>query len=106
MRFQVAGLPQTCVLTALTPADGASAPANSITLTWQPHDLAAEYKLHMYSASDSKQKVLDFVKTSSTSYTVTQDAPAGEYTWVVYAYDQFGEGLGFSDAFTLYVTAP
>ena len=38
--FKVAGLPQSCVLTALTPADGASVKANAITLTWQPHDWA------------------------------------------------------------------
>lgn len=104
--FKVAGLPQTCVLTALTPADGASVKANAITLTWQPHDWAAVYKLHMYSESDMNVKILDFVKTNTASYTVTQTVPPGEYVWVVYAYDEFDEDLGFTDQFTLYVTNP
>ncbi|HLO28692.1 MAG TPA: hypothetical protein VK249_06140 [Anaerolineales bacterium] len=105
-RFKVAGLPQSCKMVALTPADGASVPANKITLTWQPHDWAAVYKIHMVDASDSNKKILDFVETNTTSYTVTQNVPAGQYEWVVYAYDEFGDGLGFTDRFTLYVTNP
>ncbi len=105
-RFKVAGLPQSCKLVALTPADGASALANDITLTWQPHDWAAVYKLYMVNANDSSQKILDFVETTTTSYQVTQDVPTGKYSWVVHAYDEFGDGLGFSDQFTLHVTNP
>lgn len=104
--FVIGGLPQSCKLVALTPADGATAPADKITLTWKPHEWAAVYKIHMYNPSDSKQKILDFVKTSDTQYTVTQNVPAGKYVWVVYAYDNFDDGLGFSDQFTLYVTNP
>jgi len=33
----------------------------------------------MYLESDSKVKILNFVETSDTSYTVTQDVPAGIY---------------------------
>jgi len=105
-RFKIGGLPQSCKLVALTPADGASSPANDITLTWEPHDWAAVYKLYMVDASDSSRKILDFVETTDTSYVVTQSVPAGQYTWLVYAYDEFGDGLGFSDQFTLYVTNP
>jgi hypothetical protein len=60
----------------------------------------------MYNADDSSIKILDFVKTSETSYAITQNVPAGKYTWVVYGYDAFDESLGFTDAFTLYVTNP
>ena len=60
----------------------------------------------MYSATDTNVKILDFVKSNTTSYTVTQNVPPGEYVWVVYAYDQFDEDLGFTDQFTLYVTNP
>jgi hypothetical protein len=105
-RFQIAGLPQNCVMKALTPADGASVSAKAITLTWEPHAWAAVYKLHMYLESDSKIKILDFVETSETSYTVTQDVPAGTYYWVVYGYDEFGDGLGFTNGFTLNATSP
>ncbi len=104
--FKIAGLPQSCILVALTPADGASAKANAITLTWKPHDWAAEYKIHMYSDTDMNVKILDFVKTTTTSYTVTQNVPPGDYVWVVYAYDEFGEDLGFTDQFKLHVTNP
>ncbi len=104
--FKVAGLPQSCNLVALTPANGATVSAKDITLTWQPHDWAAVYKLHMYNTKDYKQKILNFVEANTTSYTLTQNVPSGEYVWVVYAYDQFDEMIGFSDQFTLYVTNP
>lgn len=105
-RFKVAGMPTSCVMTALSPADGASVSATGIVLTWEPHALAASYKIHMYNPDDSSIKILDFVKTSETSYAITQNVPAGKYTWVVYGYDAFDESLGFTDAFTLYVTNP
>ncbi len=104
--FEIAGLPQNCVMVALSPADGATVSAKEITLSWEPHDWAAVYKIHMYLESDSNVKILDFVETSETSYKVTQDVPAGEYYWVVYGYDEFGDGLGFTNGFTLYVTNP
>jgi hypothetical protein len=104
--FANGGIPQKCILTASAPQDGASVTASNITLTWQPHDWAAEYQIHMYSEDDSSQKVLDFVKTNTTSYTITQNVPAGRYIWVVYAYDDYGDGLGFSDQSILNVTSP
>jgi hypothetical protein len=104
--FEVGGMPTSCKMVALTPADGATVSATDITLTWEPHALAATYKIHLYLKSDNKQKVLDFVETRETSYTVTQNAAAGEYNWVVYGYDEFEEGLGFTDTMTLYVTNP
>lgn len=105
-RFEVSGMPTSCIMVALTPADGATVSASDITLTWEPHAWAKTYKIHMYLKSDSAQKVLDFVETREPSYKVTQNVPAGEYNWVVYGYDEFGEGLGFTDAFVLYVTNP
>ncbi len=104
--FEIAGLPQDCVLTALTPADGATVTADGITLSWEPHDWADVYKLHMYNTADNSLKILDFVETKETSYKVTQEVPAGEYYWVVYAYDKFGDGLGFSTGLTMHVTSP
>ena len=49
---------------------------------------------------------LNFVETREASYKVTQNVPAGEYYWVVYAYDEFGDGIGFMDGFDLFVTNP
>lgn len=104
--FVIGGLPQSCKMVALTPAKGATVSAKNITLTWQPHDWAAVYKIHMYKKDDSKLKILDFVETSKTEYVITQDVPAGVYQWVVYAYDAFGDNLGFTDTFILNVTSP
>ena len=99
-------MPTNCKMVALTPVDGATVSANDITLTWEPHAWAVTYMIHMYIKSDYTQKVLDFVETRETSYKVTQNAPAGEYEWVVYGYDEFGESVGFAETFTLYVTNP
>lgn len=104
--FEIAGLPTSCKLKLLSPADGASAPTNSITLTWEAHPWAGNYKIVMFPKDNRDNKVLDFVETNATSYIVTQTVTAGTYEWYVYAYDQFGDSLGFSDTFTLYVTAP
>lgn len=104
--FTIAGLPQSCNMVALSPADGATVSATGIKLTWQPHDWADVYKIHLYLESDSNVKVLDFVESREPSYLITQNVPAGQYYWVVYGYDQFGDGLGFTDGFILNVTNP
>lgn len=104
--FEIGGLPTSCILKLISPADGASAAANAITLTWEPHARAGNYKLMMFTKDNRDNKILDFVETSGTSYTVTQTVAAGTYEWYVYAYDDFGDSLGFSDTFTLQVTAP
>jgi|GEM_PF-2305054 len=104
--FAVGGLPQNCKLVALTPAKGATVSAKEIKLTWEPHDWAVVYKIHFYLKGDSKVKILNFVETKSTEYTITQEVPAGLYQWVVYAYDDFGDFFAFSDTFELNVTGP
>lgn len=104
--FEIAGLPTSCKLKLLSPVDGASTAANAITLTWEAHPWAKAYKLMMFAKDNRDDKVLDFVETSATSYTVTQSVTAGTYEWYVYAYDEFGDSLGFSDTFVLYVTNP
>ncbi|MBW8012602.1 MAG: hypothetical protein FVQ83_15410 [Chloroflexi bacterium] len=105
-RFKVTDQPHSCYLVLLSPLDGSSVPGSNITLTWQVHGLATSYKIHMYNKDDRGDKVLDFVQTSDTSFSLTQTLSSGVYNWVVYAYDQFGESLGFSDTFTLTVTSP
>ena len=46
------------------------------------------------------------METREASYKVTQNVTAGEYYWVVYGYDEFGDGIGFKDGFDLFVTNP
>ncbi|TAK13588.1 MAG: hypothetical protein EPO32_04660 [Anaerolineae bacterium] len=104
--FDIIDQPYACEITGLSPADGASASAANLTLTWDAHGLAAVYKIHLYNADDSSVKILDFVETTTNSYAVTQTIPAGTYEWVVYYYDATDELLGFSDNYTLYITSP
>ncbi len=104
--FQIGGLPESCEMTATSPADGATVKANEITLTWQPHAWAKVYKIHFYKKGESSTKILDFVETTEASYVVTQAVPTGQYEWVVYGYDEFGDGLGFTNSFTLNVSSP
>ncbi len=104
--FDIIDQPYTCEITGLSPADGASASATNLTLTWDTHGLAKVYKIHLYNVDDRNIKPLDFVETTTNSYAVTQSIPAGTYEWVVYYYDATDELLGFSDTYTLYITGP
>ena len=102
--FAEVGQPYDCYVTGLSPADGASASAGNITLTWDAHGLAAYYQIDMYGAEDSSINPLSFVQADTNSYTVTQTVEPGTYSWVVYAYDQNGDFFAFSDTYTLVVT--
>lgn len=104
--FEVIEQEENCKMRALAPADGSSVPGNNIVLKWQAHGWASSYKINMYSDSDINQVILDFVTSANTEYTITQNVPPGRYIWVVYAYNEYGDGLGFTDQFTLNVTAP
>lgn len=104
--FDIIDQPYACEITGLSPADGASASANGLTLTWDAHGLAAVYKIHLYNKDDRSQKPLDFVETATNSYVVTQTIPAGTYEWVVYYYDATDDLLGFSNSATLTITSP
>lgn len=104
--FKIAGLPESCIMTATSPADGATVKSTDITLTWQPHAWAKTYKILLNKKGESATKILDFVETTEASYKITQNVPPGTYQWVVYAYDEFGDGLGFTNNFDLNVTTP
>jgi hypothetical protein len=102
--FDEVGQPYDCLVTGLSPADGASASAGGLTLTWDAHGLAVYYQVNMYGADDSSINPLNFVRTQTNSYTITQTIEPGTYNWVVYAYDQSDNFFAFSDTFTLIVT--
>ncbi len=102
--FEVAGQPFGCKVTGLDPADGASVGGEKIVLSWDVHELAVYYKVSLYDESSSA--ILDFVNADGPSYTITQSLPAGDYTWVVYAYDESDDFFAFSETYTLTVTGP
>lgn len=104
--FDMVDQPYSCNVTGLSPADGAAVKGEDIVLSWDAHELAVYYKVNMYNADDSSISVLDFVRSESPSYTITQSVPAGEYTWVVYAHDQSDDFFAFSATYTLLVTEP
>lgn len=102
--FTETGQAYDCNVTGLSPADGASASASGLTLTWDAHGLAVYYQINLYSADDSSINPLNFVQADTNSYTVTQTIEPGTYNWVVYAYDQNDNFFAFSDTYTLVVT--
>ena len=104
--FDEVDQPYTCNVTGLAPSDGAAVAGDNITLSWDKHELAVYYQVNMYNAEDSSLSILDFVRAEGTSYSITQNVPAGSYTWVVYAYDQNDDFFAFSDTYTLVVTEP
>ncbi|MCL5429017.1 MAG: carboxypeptidase-like regulatory domain-containing protein [Chloroflexi bacterium] len=101
--FDEVNQPYSCYVTGLSPADGATASAGNLTLTWDLHELAAYYKINMYGADDSSINPLDFVQADTNSYTVTQTIEPGTYSWVVYAYNEAGDFFAFSDTYTLVI---
>ena len=102
--FDVGDQPYGCKVTGLSPADGAAVAGDSIILSWDVHDLAVYYNVSMYDQSSTA--VLDFVRADGPSYTITQAIAAGDYTWVVYAYDQNDDFFAFSETYTLTITEP
>jgi hypothetical protein len=102
--FEVAGQPFGCRMTGLAPGDGAAVAGTNIQLRWDAHELAVYYNVSMY--DENSNAVVDFVRADSPSYTITQSVPAGDYTWVVYAYDQSDDFFAFSETYTLTVTGP
>lgn len=105
--FDVVDQPYSCDVTGLSPADGAAISGGAdIPLSWDAHDLAVYYQINMYNADDSSISVLDFVRAEDPSYTITQSVEPGNYSWVVYAYDQTGDFFAFSSIYTLVVTDP
>jgi hypothetical protein len=102
--FEVAGQPFGCKMTGLAPADGASLGGENIVLSWDVHELAAYYKVSLY--DESSNAIVDFVNADGPRYTITQNLAAGDYTWVVYAYNESDDFFAFSETYTLIVTGP
>ena len=55
--------------------------------------------------SEFKRKNSRFRRDKRDELQSNTGCTSGRY-WVVYGYDEFGDGLGFTNGFTLYVTNP
>jgi hypothetical protein len=83
--FTVVDQPLSCYLDILAPHNGATVSGSGIVLEWEPHELAAYYRVHIWDAAYND--LLEGMKVDGTSYAVPQTLPAGNYKWYVSAYD-------------------
>lgn len=83
--FKVVDQPLSCYLDVLAPLNGATVAGSGIILEWEPHELAAYYRVHIWDAE--YKDLLEGMKVDGTSYSVPQTLPAGNYKWYVSAYD-------------------
>ena len=79
------------VPTLLSPAPGASQPANAPVMAWQPMAGATTYQV---TAVSTTGRSIASVETAATSYAVTGAAPTGTYTWEVTALDSDRKPIG------------
>ena len=79
------------VPTLLSPAPGATQPANAPVLAWQPMMGAATYRVNALSTTGRN---IASVETAATSYAVTGAAPTGSYSWDVTALDTNRKPIG------------
>ena len=79
------------VPTLLSPAPGASQPANAPVMAWQPMAGATNYQV---TAVSTTGRSIASVETAATSYAVTGAAPTGTYTWEVTALDSDRKPIG------------
>ncbi len=87
------------VPTGLSPAPGASQPANAPVMAWQPTAGAASY--HVSAISTTGRNIAS-VETAGTSYAVPVAAPTGTYNWEVTALDSDRKQIGIaSSTFTV-----
>ena len=94
-RFSV----KSSVPTLLSPAPGATQPANAPVLGWQPMAGATTY---LVTATSSTGRNITSVETAATSYAVINAAPTGSYTWEVTAFDSDRKPIGSaSSTFTV-----
>jgi hypothetical protein len=85
--FIVIDQPVSCYIVVTSPADKAQVSSSDVKLTWEPHPLAAYYKLVVWKDKVGGEKVVDYARIDgATSYTFDQALAPAEYIWSVYAH--------------------
>lgn len=96
--FSVQGADTSCHLQIQAPAAGAEIDGNGVVLNWDPHPLAASYKLLLWNDTDpDRENVLDFVSVVESSYAFDEPLAPARYVWTVTAYDEIGNEIAGSE---------
>lgn len=105
--FTVTGQSVSCHVQIAAPLDGASVSGAGLSLAWEPHPLAAYYKILMWNDSEpDRPKVLDFVQVIEPGYTFAQELDPAKYVWSVHAYDDSGDEIAGSEVVDFVVAGP
>lgn len=102
--FTVIDQPVSCHIAITSPADQAQVDANNVKLTWEPHPLAAYYKLVVWKEDVAGEAVVDYARIdNATSYTFDQALSPAEYIWSVYAYTSADDMVAAAPLYYFYV---
>jgi hypothetical protein len=85
-------------LKLISPIDHATVTTTTPTLTWEAYPGAAFYKVYV-------QNVVSFEKVTTCQYTIANPLAAGEYYWIIYAYNAAGTQIAKSGGYH-FVVAP
>jgi hypothetical protein len=102
--FNVIDQPISCYVVITSPADKTTVAASGVKLTWEPHPLAAYYKLVVWKNEVAGEAVVDYARIDgATSFTFDQALPPAEYIWAVYAYNAADDTVADSPLYHFYV---
>lgn len=103
--FTVTGQDAPCEAKIKSPArDAANVPRTGAAFEWESHARASYYKLVLYPANKSSEKILDFVKVSdATTFKLDKALEPGKYNWWVQVFDDNDKHVASSSvaAFTV-----
>lgn len=102
-KFQVVDQSAACEVLLNAPLDGVNLKGDGIEFSWQAHPLATHYML--YVSDENYKNVIDGVRVNTTTYTLTQVLPPGQYRWYVSAYDD-ADWIAASAHYDFTVTSP
>jgi hypothetical protein len=102
--FMVIDQPISCYIVITSPADKTQVGASGVKLTWEPHPLAAYYKLVVWKDDVGGDKIVDYARIDgATSYTFDQTLAPAEYIWSVYAHTSSDDMVAKSPLYHFYV---
>ena len=101
--FLVTGQSASCEVLLNAPLDGVNLKGTGIEFSWQAHSLATHYML--YVSDENYKYVIDGARVNTTTYTLTQVLPPGQYKWYVSAYDD-KDWIASSDHYDFTVSGP
>ncbi|GAB4265545.1 MAG: hypothetical protein Kow0080_05770 [Candidatus Promineifilaceae bacterium] len=100
LTFTVTGADSSCHLTIQSPEDGEERHEGRLTLEWEPHPLAAYYKVLMWNDTDpAHPNILNFEIAPESRYHFYAPLPPARYVWSVYAYNSDDRQIATSEIY-------